>query len=66
MSDTIHPVDSRAEEIHGALARVDTGFKPLMRIAQDKIADALHRARGKLKPANDRHYQPRYLREAAS
>jgi hypothetical protein len=57
----IHPVDS----IYEAVARGDTeGFKPLVRIAQD--TDELHRERGKLKPANDRHYQPRYFREAAS
>jgi hypothetical protein len=59
----IHPVDSRAEEMHEAVARE---YKPLVRIAQDKVADELHRERGKLKPANDRHYQPRYFREAAS
>jgi hypothetical protein len=63
----IHPVDSRAEEIHDTVAREDTErFKPLVRIAQDKVADELHRERGKLKPANGRHYQPRYFREAAS
>jgi hypothetical protein len=57
----IHPVDS----IYEAVAHGDTeGFQPLVRIAHD--TDELHRERGKLKPANDRHYQPRYFREAAS
>jgi hypothetical protein len=67
MPPEIHPVDPRAEEIHEAVARGDTeGFKPLVRIAQDKVAEELHRERKKPKPANDRHFQPRYFRKAAS
>ena len=47
-------------------AKNTEGFKSLVHIAQDKVADKLHRERGKLKPANDWHYQPRYFREAAT